>query len=103
MGQRTDLHAVLCNILGSNHVYFQPPENIKLVYPCIVYSREPNSDIHADDSVYVSTNRYSLTVIDQNPDTAIPDNLKCALKKYVKMDRVYVSANLNHYHFTIYY
>lgn len=35
---RIDLQYLLENILGSRHVYFQPPETVKMNYPAIVYS-----------------------------------------------------------------
>ena len=38
MRDRLDLHECLCKILNSNNVYFQPPENVRMNYPAIVYS-----------------------------------------------------------------
>ena len=35
--RRLELHEILCTILGSRNVYFQPPESIKMNYPAIVY------------------------------------------------------------------
>lgn len=101
MDRRAELHSILCTVV--DHVYFQPPESIKLVYPCIVYNKEPEKDLYADNLIYVSTDRYSLTVIDANPDTQIPRELKDTLKEYIKPNRYYVSSNLNHYAFTVYY
>lgn len=101
MSDRLDLHYKLCEILDSNHVYFQPPESIKMIYPCIVYSREPDSIKKADDSIYVDKRKYQITIIDKNPDTEIPDRLK--VLPYISFDRVFVSENLNHYVFTIFH
>lgn len=39
MNRRYELQAVLEGILGSGNVYFQPPENLKMRYDCIVYER----------------------------------------------------------------
>ena len=39
MDRRLQLHEELCSVLGSRNVYFQPPETIKLTYPCIIYSK----------------------------------------------------------------
>lgn len=54
------------------HVYFQPPSNIQMKYPCIVYELD-NIDIrYADNLPYKHKNRYTITVIDKNPDSKIP-------------------------------
>lgn len=101
MGQRLDLHKKLINILGSNHVYFQPPESVKLVYPCIVYGRESGRPMYADDTLYENRKSYAVTVIDRNPDSVIPDEVQKL--PYCAFDRCYKADNLNHYVFTIYY
>lgn len=87
--------------MGSRNVYYQPPPTLQMKYPAIVYSRSDIKNIFANDSVYKQDNAYSLTVIDKNPDTDIPDKIsrlpKCSL------DRAFKSDNLNHYVFTLYY
>ena len=47
--RRLKLHERLVEILGTDHVYFQPPENFKLEYPAIVYSRKQISNRFADN------------------------------------------------------
>ncbi|MEG0768107.1 MAG: hypothetical protein RR482_10350 [Clostridia bacterium] len=101
MGGRLELHEVLKEALGADHVYFQPPGTIKMSYPCVVYARAPDNTGYADNRVYRRKRRYVLTVIDKNPDSKIPDRMAelpmCAL------DRCYTADNLNHYTFTIYF
>ena len=53
--------------------YYQPPANVKLNYPCIVYHRNAGHDIKADDIRYVGWNSYLVTVIEKVPDSDIPD------------------------------
>jgi hypothetical protein len=101
MGRRTDLHTILVNLLGSNHVYFQPPETIIMEYPCIVYEWSSNQTKFADDNPYFNKRKYSVTVIDRNPDSEIPD--KVAGLPSCTFDRGYQKDNLNHYSFIIYY
>lgn len=101
MGQRLELHAKLGEILGNKHVYFQPPETIKMVYPCIVYNLSDIHELHADDSSYKRKRMYTLTVIDKNPDSEIPDRLLDL--PYCAFDRWYASDGLNHFVFTLYY
>lgn len=50
MGQRVDLHRKFEIALGSKNVYFQPPESVKLKYPCIIYGLSKLPIKHADDS-----------------------------------------------------
>lgn len=83
-------------------VYFQPPRNIKMKYPCIVYGIDGDSVFHADDISYKIHKKYTITIIDPNPDSIIPDQL-CQNFKYCKFDRAYQMDNLNHYVFTLYY
>lgn len=69
--KRLKLHQKLIDILGSNHVYFQPPENLKLEYPAIVYSLVKVSNIYAGNSVYKHKYTYQISVIDYDPDGQI--------------------------------
>ena len=102
MGTRLELQAELENVLGSGNVYFQPPASIKMSYPAIVYSLERDTHLNANDKLYYLKKRYTLTVIDKNPDTTIPDSLILAFQ-YCSFDRHYKADNLNHYVLTIYY
>ena len=52
--RRLELHELLCGLLGSRHVYFQPPESVKMRYPAIVYNLDYIENKHADDGVYLS-------------------------------------------------
>lgn len=101
MGQRVDLHKKLCDILGTTNVYFQPPETIKIKYPCIIYERSSNNVKFADDNPYTTRRRYTLTVIDKDPDSELPD--KIGMLPLCTSDRMFTSDNLNHYVFNIYY
>lgn len=101
MGSRLELHDKLISILGTNNVYFQPPESVKLKYPCIVYKCTSMDQRYANDKTYLLKNEYQVTVIDKNPDTILP--LKIAQLPLCRAERFFISDNLNHYPFTIYY
>lgn len=98
---RIDLQNDLEDILGSCHVYFQPPKSVMLVYPCIIYSLSNDKAVYADDFRYHDKNRYTVTVVDKNPDSDIPNRLK--VMQYCAFDRAYTADNLNHFVFQIYY
>lgn len=94
MAPRPELHALLIDILGSNQVYFQPPPTLRMEYPCIVYKRDYAVTNHADNAPYKHTKRYMVTVMDQDPDSDIPD--KVAALPMCVFDRFYTADNLNH-------
>ena len=79
MSRRLKLHSILCGILDCPErgkecrAYFQPPASVSMKYPAIVYALNGKDKRHADDRVYLSSNRYSVTVIDSNPDSDIVD------------------------------
>lgn len=99
--RRLELHEKLCEILGSRNVYFQPPESLKMVYPCIRYQRDKNDVLHADNVKYQKRGIYTITVIDKNPDSDIPDKIEDLL--YCSSDRNYTADNLNHFVYKIYF
>lgn len=97
---RVDLQFQLESVLGSRHVYFQPPPSIKLVYPCIVYELAKDSNFHADDFKYLGWNKFIVTLIDKDPDSEFYEKLKKI--EYCSFDRHFVTDNLHHFVFTIY-
>lgn len=101
MGQRLDLHELLVAAVGSRNVYFQPPDGSRMSYPCIVYERERIDSEHANNKPYLHHKRYSVTVIDRDPDSPIPDRIaafpKCRHVQHFEND------NLHHDVFTLYY
>lgn len=126
MGQRAGLHGLLCSILSSfgvwlwdpfnfetdnlqsaiekearKHVHYQPPSNIRIAYPCIIYSMSDIDTKFADNIPYLRQKQYDLTVIDKDPDSMIVD--KVGNLPRCTFDRSYIADNLYHWTFTIYY
>ena len=101
MGSRIELQAKLEELLGSSNVYFQPPETVKIKYPCIIYEIDRLNSMFADNVRYTSMKGYLITVIDKNPDSLIPDAI--ANLPLCSFDRRYTTDNLNHTTFTIYF
>lgn len=101
MHNRIDLHELLCETLGSRNVYFSSPASVKMKYPAIVYSRSNIDNNFADDSVYRQSHFYSITIIDDDPDSEIVGRV--SRLPGCKFNRHFVSDNLNHDTFTIYY
>lgn len=102
MKTRDELHQLLCDILGSNHCYFGPPSNIRMRYPCIVYSNEGSSVRSADDIRYLKWNKYIVTIIDECPESPIMKRMyECDDIKHLSHDRTYVADGMYHYVLTI--
>jgi len=92
MAPRLKLHELLESFV--DNVYFQPPTNIILEYPCIIYKRDYAETEFADNAPYNHVIRYMITVIDRDPDSDIP--LKIAALPMSLFNRFYTVDNLNH-------
>jgi hypothetical protein len=99
MGLRTSLQILLETI--ADNVYFQPPSNVQMIYPCIVYERDMSSTDFANNGVYRQEIRYQITLIDRNPDSDIFS--KISALPTCTFNRHFVSDNLNHDVFTLYF
>lgn len=99
--KRLELHEILCGVLGSRNVYFQPPESIKMKYPAIVYTRYTIQNGYADNNVYNQSNAYQVTVIDKEPDSNIVE--KISALPFCRFVRHFETDNLNHDVFYLYY
>ena len=101
MSNRLNLQSTLENLLGSRNVYYQPPTNIQMKYPAIIYTKSDIYERKADNTKYSQYTRYAITVVDKLPDNAVIENiLELPMSSY---DRHYVSENLNHDVITLYY
>lgn len=100
MGSRLDLHNELLTFLPN--VYFQPPSNIQMIYPCIVYNYSGRNRHFGNDVIYLSQQGYKLTVIERDPDSKVANNIEthfqhCAINQYYTVD------NLSHTNLSLYY
>ena len=101
MGRRVDLHELLAAVVGSGRVYFQPPEGYRISHPCVVYALEKIDTLFANNRPFCHDNRYSVTVIDPDPESPISGRI--AELPMCVHNRRFVSDNLYHDVFTLYY
>lgn len=102
MGTTQDLQNKLKEILGSDNVYFQPPSNKRMQYPCFVVSLGSASQSTANNYTYLYTDRYVVTYISYDPD----DDMRKRMGREFQMckfDNHLVSDNLQHYVFSLYW
>ena len=102
MASRLQLQTELEDVLGSNNVYFQPPENLQMRYPCIRYNRESSDIKHADNRSYNFTHEYQVILIGYDPDADLVEKMinRFSMLRY---SRHYTADGLNHDVFNIYY
>lgn len=101
MADRLGLHSKLKELLESNNVYYMPPENTKMEYDAIRYSKKTIWSRFANNAAYSMMDCYELIVIARKPDHPVIKKLLAL--PYCSYDRHYVADNLNHDVLTIYY
>jgi len=98
----SQLREVLAEIMDPYDVYYQPPENLKMSYPCIVFENSNALTQFADNKPYVATKRYSVTLMCK---TANNDQYKDKLLMLpmCTFDREFKTNGIVHSVFNIYY
>lgn len=100
---REALQTLFEGLLGSRNVYFQPPESVKLNYPCIVYERSDVRTGSANNHIYLKHKQYTVKYIDEDPDSEIPDKLSELPYCSLNPGGHFTLDNLNHDVFTLYF
>ncbi len=88
------LRSIVKERCGSENVYYQPPANLRMKYPCICYEFAKIRNRDADDRVYGQTFHYRVTVIDTKPDSEMTAAVSLLTK--ASHDRQFISDNLYH-------
>ena len=100
MSRRLKLHNALCDILSCPNkrtrvsCLFSTTVIGKMKYPAIVYALDDIENTFANDGVYLSARKYSVTVIDSDPDSSLAG--KVASMPTSRFNRHYTKDNLNH-------
>lgn len=109
MGSRLDLHSEFKSLLGTSskigneaRCFFQPPESLKLTYPCIIYSRERPDVTRADNLMYRRVHRYAVNYLTFDPDDSMIDTIESHFPM-CRLVRVNTLNGLNHYHYDLFY
>lgn len=104
MGDEKDRRILLDSLIKEAvdcKVYFEPPENFKMEYPCVVYNRKRGFAKYADNKAYMKKILYEITVIDKNPDSPFPQ--KIWELDGISRENSFVHDNLHHDVFNIYF
>lgn len=82
-------------------VYYQPPNNTGMDYPCIVFKLDDQDTKFANNRPYLHFDKYQVTIIDSDPLSAIP--AKVADLPTCTFDRRFISDNLHHTVYNLYF
>lgn len=84
-----------------NNVYFQPPADKKLSYPCIIYKLNNLDVTFADNGAYRMMDEYSITYVTLDPDDV---NIRqIAMLPYCRLTQTASPNNLHHSYYRLYY
>lgn len=108
--KKPTLHDSLCEVLGFSFpynynkipCYYEPPTGMEMTYPCIVYHHTNDRDTYADNKVYKSSKRYTVTVIDEDPDSTLSEKLKDTIP-FCTLDRKFSTDGLSHWVHVVYW
>lgn len=78
---RIELHKELEEAFGCK-AYYQPPESLKLTYPCIVYAIERFETRKANNANYLINERYKVSYLHKDVDDS---TVKSVLRIFNKM------------------
>lgn len=102
--ERLKLHTILTDIMkkysSDAGVFFKPDSNVKLKYPCIIYTREGDWSVHADNVRYFNNTSFRITVIDRDSDSEVVNDILNTLQSSRRSNE-FVSDGLYHYIITI--
>ena len=112
MGRRQDLHEILVRlfdgIVNPNTgryvepcVKYQPGASTTLTYPAIVYKLDDMPAIYANNKPYHWDHRYEIQIIDRDPESPLRE--RAVQLPMCRFERPFVSDNLYHFVFEIYY
>ena len=101
MASRPSLQLIFEDILKNRNVYFQPPENVRMNYPAIVYSLGTVNKLYANDNAYKFLTVYTVVLIDKYPDTEFLAPLLAL--PYCSFDRFYRSDKITHWVVTLFH
>ena len=99
---RVELHQLLKAqfIETEPHVYFQPPTNTKLSYPCIIYKLSDLPTKWANNLPYHWDESYEMTYISKDPND--PMVIRLIALRQLRFVRYYSADNLHHFVYIIY-
>jgi hypothetical protein len=82
-------------------VYGQAPGNDAMTYPAVVYEKDDEEVVHADNLPYNVTDGYLVTVMEKDVNTPIAKLIRQL--PTCRFNRAFVSENVNHTVYKIFF
>lgn len=98
---RLNLHNEL-KALEDCEAYYQPPENLRIVYPCFVYRRIPGEQFRADNRMYKYHRCWEVIFITTDSESTIREDMLTQFPM-CRHIRDYPADNLYHHVFNLFY
>ena len=102
MLKRVDIQEKFKFLLGSNNVYYQPPANLKMKYPAIVYSLDGLDVKRFDNTRLINKNCFSVTHIYRNESENLVETMLTNFE-YISFDNRSIVDGIYNDHYTIYW
>ena len=97
----SELQALLKGLNGVQDAYVQPPTS-GMQYPCIMIERDLQGNTNfADNIKYMFMKRYTITVMDRDPYSLIPDQVEGL--PHSEFNRSFKRDSLNHFVFQMFF
>lgn len=87
---------------GLKNVYIDPPENVRMSYPCVRITRSSGYTQFAENMPYHHTKSYRMVLIDHDPESPYYDKIVMGFPM-CRFNRHYVADGLHCDDFIIYY
>lgn len=84
-----------------SNVYYEPEENAKIKYPCIIYERSGGETTFSNNRPYSFDYAYKVTIISKDPDDRLVEEL-ASTQENCTLSRPYKADGLYHNVFTVY-
>lgn len=93
---RRQVHQTLVDIAGSDvKVYYQPPTNVSLQYPCIVYRSTGTNTAYANNEPYYYVYEFEIVVMSMDPEFQLPYDILNGIS-YTSITSQYQRDNIYH-------
>jgi len=102
--QRGKVQQLLSDIPGIKKAYYEPPSDIMLDYPCIIYQFDRYEGVmYSANDVYAAWPSFTITIIDFDPESNIPFEFVELKKKNcnISLDRTFSADGLYHWIFKL--
>lgn len=86
-----------------SNVYFEPPESVKLKYPCILYYADAPFRNHGNNTTYITRHKFNVTIKDRSALSTLPDRFEEVFGGDCNLDRHFVDGDLHQWSYTLYF